>query len=91
MLLWIPEPGFIHTSMFQRRLALSHQPLTRTDDGLLAWQIRILQRLSKFSYPFADQPMAWVAYYYYYYYLVVVGVVRFGLYMLTQVPNPPAA
>lgn len=29
--------------------------------------------------------MAWVAYYYY---LVVVGVIRFGLYMLTQVPNP---
>lgn len=29
--------------------------------------------------------MAWAAYYYY---LVIVGVIRFGLYMLTQVPKP---
>lgn len=69
--------------MFQRRLALSHQPLTRTAYGLLAGQIQILPHLSKFFYYFVDHPMTWVAYYYY---LVVVGVIRFGFYMLTQVP-----
>lgn len=69
--------------MFQRRLALSHQPLTRTAYGLLAGQIQTVPRLSKFFYSFVDHPMAWAAYYYY---LVAVGVIRFGLYMLTQVP-----